>query len=40
MGLFGGYEDKTVPPRSEDAANAPKLVIKGYAVFGGVSVQN
>jgi len=40
IGVFGGYEDKTIPPRSEDRATAPRLVIKGYAVFGGVSVQN
>lgn len=40
IGVFGGYEDKTIPPRSEDRAAAPRLVIKGYAVFGGVSVQN
>ncbi len=40
VGVFGGYEDKTIPPRGEDRATAPRLVIKGYAVFGGVSVQN
>ncbi len=40
IGVFGGYEDKTIPPREQDRATAPRLVIKGYAVFGGVSVQN
>ncbi len=40
IGIFGGYEDKTIPPRESDRATAPRLVIKGYAVFGGVSVQN
>ena len=40
IGVFGGYEDKTIPPRESDRATAPRLVIKGYAVFGGVSVQN
>jgi len=40
IGVFGGYEDKTIPPREQDHATAPRLVIKGYAVFGGVSVQN
>lgn len=40
IGVFGGYEDKTIPPREQDRAAAPRLVIKGYAVFGGVSVQN
>jgi hypothetical protein len=37
MGAFGGYEDKTDPPSGPDA---PRLVIKGYAIFGGVSVKN
>jgi predicted membrane protein len=40
IGVFGGYEDKTIPPREPERATAPRLVIKGYAVFGGVSVQN
>jgi predicted membrane protein len=40
IGVFGGYEDKTIPPREQDRATAPRVVIKGYAVFGGVSVQN
>jgi|SRR5579872_2976827 len=36
-GLFGGYEDKTSPPPAPDA---PILVIKGYAIFGGIAVRN
>jgi len=40
VGIFGGYEDKTIPPRGQDRTTAPRLVIKGYAIFGGVSVQN
>jgi len=40
MGIFGGYEDKTIPPREADRSTAPRLVIRGYAIFGGVSVQN
>jgi hypothetical protein len=40
MGIFGGYEDKTIPPRGQDREQAPRLVIKGFAIFGGVSVQN
>jgi len=40
IGVFGGYEDKTIPPREPERATAPRLVIKGYAVFGGISVQN
>ena len=37
LGIFGGYEDKTDPPTSPDA---PKVVIKGFAVFGGIAVKN
>jgi hypothetical protein len=39
LGIFGGYEDKTVPPRTPEG-DPPRLVIKGYAVFGGVTVRN
>jgi hypothetical protein len=39
LGLFGGYEDKTIPPRAQDG-DPPRLVIKGYAIFGGVAVRN
>ncbi|MBZ5591778.1 MAG: cell wall-active antibiotics response protein [Acidobacteriia bacterium] len=40
MGVFGGYEDKTVPPRPTEGVTAPKLLVTGYAVFGGVSIEN
>ena len=40
MGIFGGYEDKTVPPRPTEGVTSPRLLITGYAVFGGVSIQN
>jgi len=40
MGIFGGYEDKTVPPRPTEGVTPPRLVITGYAVFGGVSIKN
>jgi hypothetical protein len=40
MGVFGGYEDKTVPPRPTEGVTSPRLLVTGYAVFGGVSVQN
>jgi hypothetical protein len=40
IGIFGGYEDKTIPPRAQDAAEAPRLIVKGYALFGGVSIEN
>ena len=40
MGIFGGFEDKTLPPRDPLPDNAPRLVINGYAIFGGVSIKN
>jgi hypothetical protein len=40
MGIFGGYEDKTVPPRPTEGVKPPRLLVTGYAVFGGVSIQN
>jgi predicted membrane protein len=38
--VFGGCEDKTVPPRPEPGFPIPTLVLTGGAVFGGISVQN
>jgi hypothetical protein len=40
FGIFGGYEDKTIPPKSQEGITAPTVVITGYAIFGGVAVQN
>jgi hypothetical protein len=40
IGIFGGYEDKTIPPRGQEGADAPRLIVKGYALFGGVSIEN
>lgn len=40
MGIFGGYEDKTVPPRTAEGVTPPRLLVTGYAVFGGVSIEN
>src|SRR5439155_24114805 len=40
LGIFGGYEDKTLPPRPQEGVTPPRLVVTGYAVFGGVTVQN
>jgi Cell wall-active antibiotics response 4TMS YvqF/Domain of unknown function (DUF5668) len=36
-GVFGAYENHTHKPA---AANPPKLIVKGGAVFGGVTVRN
>lgn len=39
--LFGGYEDKTIPPRPGDQGEAiQKLIVTGNAVFGGVTIEN
>jgi predicted membrane protein len=35
--ILGGYEDKTFPPQS---SSAPRLVIKGSAIMGGVEITN
>jgi Cell wall-active antibiotics response 4TMS YvqF len=40
MGIFGGYEDKTVPPRPAEGVTPPRLLVTGYAIFGGVSIEN
>jgi hypothetical protein len=40
QGIFGGYEDKTIPPRPQEGVTPPKLVITGFAVFGGISIEN
>jgi predicted membrane protein len=39
-GIFGGYEDKTLPPRPAPGFNPPLLIINGAAVFGAVVVKN
>jgi predicted membrane protein len=36
--VFGGFDDRTSKPA--DPANAPKLIIQGSVMFGGVSVRN
>jgi hypothetical protein len=38
-GIFGGYEDKTLPP-SNPQDKPQRLVVSGVAIFGGVVVQN
>jgi hypothetical protein len=40
-GFFGGYEDRTHRPvPNVSGAPHPKLIVKGGAVFGGVTVRN
>jgi predicted membrane protein len=38
--VFGGCEDKTVPPRPEPGFPLTTLVVTGGAVFGGISISN
>jgi len=38
--VFGGVEDKTLPPRSEPNTKVPRLVITGSVVFGGINLYN
>ena len=39
-GIFGGYEDKTMDSRVASATKQPHLIVNGFAVFGGVTIQN
>lgn len=34
--IFGAFEDKTAPPRE----NAPRLIVRGSAIMGGVEVKS
>ena len=40
--IFGGYSDETRPPLPEVPGAAPKkrLILRGRALFGGVSIKN
>lgn len=39
--LFGGFTDETIPPATPAGAPAPpRLIVTGYAMFGGVTVSN
>jgi predicted membrane protein len=39
-GVFGGFDDKTIHPRTDVNVKTPQLVVTGAAVFGGVSITN
>jgi hypothetical protein len=39
-GVFGSFEDRTIPARPEPGAEPPTLVLRGEAVFGSVTVHN
>jgi predicted membrane protein len=38
--VFGGCDDKTVPPRPEPGFEPPILIITGAAVFGGIEIRH
>ena len=38
--LLGGYEDNTRPPEVELGQPVQELVVKGFAIMGGVEVKN
>ena len=40
VGIFGGFDDKTIHPKPDPNVKTPQLIITGAAVFGGMSVSN
>jgi len=38
--IFGGVDDKTAPPRTTPGVTPPKLIITGFAAFGGIVVKS
>jgi hypothetical protein len=38
--VFGGVDDKTVPPRTTAGVKPPRLIITGFAAFGGIVVKS
>ena len=39
-GIFGGYEDETMDSRIAPDGKQPRLIVNGFAVFGGVAIKN
>lgn len=40
VGIFGGFDDKTIHPKPDPNTKTPQLIITGSTVFGGMSVSN
>lgn len=40
VAIFGGVDDKTIPPKPDPNVPTPRLVLTGTVVFGGVSIKN
>jgi predicted membrane protein len=38
--VFGGVEDKTLPPKPDPNVKTPRLIISGAVVFGGINLYN
>ena len=38
--LMGGFEDKTRPPAADSIEPRQELVVKGFAIMGGVEIKN
>jgi hypothetical protein len=39
-GVFGGFADKTIHPKFEGPRPPKVFILKGFAIFGGVTVKN
>ena len=40
FGMFGAFEDKTIPPRADPNVKPQHLVVTGVSIFGGTVVCN
>jgi len=40
FGMFGAFEDKTIPPRVDPNVKPQHLIITGVCIFGGTSICN
>jgi len=38
--VFGGFEDNTRHPKVEGVENVQRLIVQGFAMFGGVEIKN
>lgn len=40
VGIFGGYADSTTHPKHDNETSTRRLIVRGFAMFGGVEVKN
>jgi predicted membrane protein len=40
FGMFGAFEDKTIPPRIDPNVKPQHLIVTGVSIFGGTSIRN